>query len=70
VIQVIAQPGAQEHRALLAIEYSEISSEMMRPDHPLAGEMCGHNAWDDPGPFRKLALTPASQIQDPKQLLR
>jgi predicted nucleic acid-binding protein len=24
----------------------------------------------DPGPFRELALIPASQIQDPKQLLR
>ena len=42
----------------------------MRPDRPLAGKMRGHNAWDDPGPFRELALIPASQIQDPKQLLR
>jgi len=43
---------------------------MMRPDRPLAGKMRGHNARDDPGPFRELALIPASQIQDPKQLLR
>jgi len=54
----------------MAIEYSEISSEMMRADKALAREMGGHNARDDPGPFRELALIPASQIQDPKQLLR
>jgi hypothetical protein len=57
---VVAQPGVQDHRALLSIEYSEISSEMMRPDRPLAGKMRGHNARDDPGPFRELALIPAS----------
>jgi hypothetical protein len=70
VIQVVAQPGVEEHRALFAIEYSEISSEMMRPDRPLAREMGGQNARDNPRPFRELALIPASQIQDPKQLLR
>ena len=70
MIQVVAQPGVEEHRALFAIEYSEISSKMMRPDRALTGEMRGHDARDDPAPSRELALIPASQIQDPKQLLR
>src|SRR4029453_8581469 len=63
LIQVVPQPGPEEHRALLAIEYFEISSEMMRPDRALAGEMRRHDARNDPGPFRELALTPASQIR-------
>ncbi len=38
VIHVIAQPGVQEGNALLAIKYSEISSEVLRTDKAFAGK--------------------------------
>lgn len=36
---VVTQPSVQEGNALLAIEYSEISSEVLPADRAFAGEM-------------------------------
>jgi len=61
-MHVIVQPGVQEGNALLAIEYSEISSEVMRADRALAAEMRRDNARKASGQYRELELSPTSKI--------
>src|SRR4029434_1685516 len=70
VTHVVAQPGVQEGNALLAIEYSEISSEVLRVDRALAAEMRRDNARKDSGQYGELELSPVSKIHDSIQQLR